>query len=253
MSKENYIDITPLLKYGNESQSKRKMKNLMFGLHRETDKGITLQFPDGESELEWSVEQIEHFMETYLSNERGDSRWQNKRRWDYSVWRYIMDLYADGLRHEDIADRVRDEFQCYKVDGVSCTKYTIKSIIAYRNWKVAQRMKFLLSMEKAKRLLSRRRNAAIQAEELELGVIEDLRIELKGCIAVLKGLCPTEAEYGKTVSAIQKLKSMISEMSGLDSIRKIELFKEKQHVRIDLKPVEKNEDPRTITPTIISE
>jgi hypothetical protein len=249
------IDISPLMN-GADGQGKRKLQNALFGIERETDYGLNLNFPDGSVEMSWSIEECEHFMEIYLSNERADSRWQNKRRWNYAIWRFIMDLYGEGLRHEDIADKVNEEFAAYRTGASYCTKYTVKGIIGYRGWKVAKRMKHLLSMEKAEMLLSRRRNAAVKAEESELGVVDQLRKELEACVSVLATQSPVDSEYNKIVASIKSLKEIIASISGLDSIRKIEVFKEQQNIKIDMNSSEsklEKSDPKTMKPTIISE
>jgi len=249
---KNVIDVTPLLTLGTKSQSARKLQNLLYpGL--ETDANIDLPFPNGTDELEWSVEQCEHFMEIYLGNERPDSRWQNKRRWNYAVWRFIVDLYADGIRFADIAKRVIEQFECYRVPDALMTRYTVKSIISYRGWRVAARMKTLIAQDRVANILASRRIAAVEAEKLELDVVGSLREQLESCVSTLALMHPADPQYSRTVGSIEKLKGLIASISGLDAIRSLEVYREKQNIKLDSAPkVAEEKDPRSIVPQIVS-
>lgn len=244
------IDVTPLLTAN--APSARAFRNKLFGVQHGGDYGIKIPIPNGEIEMKWSIDQIEHFMKIYLSNDRPDNRWFNRRRWNYAIWRFIVGLYADGLTYAQIAEKLRKEFPVYSLPGVVCNNHTVKTIIDYRNWKVAKRMKELLSLEQVEGILARRKHAASRAEKLELKIVEDLEGELDNCTSILKQLSPIDKEYNNVVQSIDRLKKLISNISGLDSIRHLELFKEKQNVKQDFNSQEVR-DPKTITPTIISE
>jgi len=99
-------------------------------------------------------------------------------------------------------------------------------------------------------------HASIRAQEVELDIVKDLEKELKACVAILKTVSPVieHKEYSSIVASITRLRSEISKISGLDSIRQIELYAEKQNLKSEINPnVSQPEDPKQITPTIVTE
>ena len=235
MSDPVKIDVTNIA--GHNSPSSRLARRWLG--ERENGDHLLSVMPDGEVELTWTLEECEDFMKAYL--EYGDSmerRYQNRRKWNYPIWRFIMQEYAEGLTYKQIAAKVIEHFECYQLPGSVCTQTTIKKIVWYRDWKIGQRMKMLLAQDKFDAIMSAKTNAAIKAQELELDIVQDLRREYRACANQLKGMEPGTKEYTATVSAMSKIADQISKISGTDSIRKLDEFREKEAIRGQRKPTD---------------
>ena len=164
-----------------------------------------------------------------------------------------MELYSQGVPFKNIAEELKIKFDVYQLPGYTCTATTVKKIIWYRDWKIAIRMKQLLSTQKYEDIMGRKQEAALAAQDLELDMVANLRVEYQACVHQLKGMAPGTKEYTQTVTAMKSLGDQIAKISGTDSIRKIEEFKMKEQIKKDFQPKRDDDDPQTITPTIISQ
>jgi hypothetical protein len=246
MSDDEIIDITPIAGANYQNPSAIKLRKAC-GLHDERHLG---EMPDGEVENEWDQDKIEDFMKRYLSMDRYNKRPQNNKRWNYAVWRFIVELYSESLTYKQIAERVCQNFEAYNLPDQKCNDRAVKSIIHHKGWRVADRMKQILVMERANSIVGSRKSACSKAQRIELDQLEDLQAEVRGCFHTLKGLDPAEKEYKAVVGSIKILNAEIERISGTGSVRKLEEFQAKEEIKAEKREVEVPKDPKTMIPNI---
>ena len=218
-----------------------------------TDEQKLGKMPDGSIELDWDQDEIEDFMKRYLSMDRHNNRFQNRKRWNYAIWRYIVQLFAEHMSYKGIADKVSQNFEAYNLPDTQCTYRTVKSIINHRGWRVAHRMRELISSERAESIIGARKEACTKAQEMELDMLEHLQSEAKACLHSLRGLDPAEKEYKSVVSSLKTLNAEIERISGTGSVRKIQEFQVKEQIKAENQSSHKEIDPRKMIPTIHTE
>ncbi len=164
-----------------------------------------------------------------------------------------MQLYSEHVSFRNIAEKVRLNFECYNLPDCQCTTRTVNSIITHKGWKVAQRMKDLLTTERASSIIGARQHACSKAQQMELDMLEQLHAEANGCLATLRGLDPAEKEYKNVVGSLKILNSEIERISGTGSVRKIQEFQAKEEIKAERVEDKRESDPRLIVPTIHTE